>query len=219
MGITTSFIIKVVLHNSFPSIDTKESWNRICEKIERIRPPIRCSSVCWIRPQKGMVKINTDDSFFSNDKRAGIGGIVRHDNGNIIIAFSIPVQCNNNNHAVDNGIKWCINHGYNNLQIELDSFVIANMLRNKLTNNIKIKHIVDRITNFLTGTNHHFLTVLEKPIKWRISWLKMPLQVEIVPSITLFKNSQERQGDYFNSINGNSLRLEEDLRNVIFFVS
>ncbi|KAH0674097.1 hypothetical protein KY284_025184 [Solanum tuberosum] len=160
MGITTSFIIKVVLHNSFPSIDTKGSWNRICEKIERIRPPIRCSSVCWIRPQKGMVKINTDGSFFSNDKRAGIGGIVRHDNGNIIIAFSIPVQCNNNNHAeilaVDYGIKWCINHGYNNLQIELDSLVIANMLRNKSTNNMKIKHIVDRITNFLTGTNHHF---------------------------------------------------------------
>ncbi|KAK4718670.1 hypothetical protein R3W88_017008 [Solanum pinnatisectum] len=152
--------IKVVLHHTFPSIDTKESWNRICEKIERIRPSTRCSSICWIRPQKGMVKIITDDSFFSKDRRAGLGGIVRHENGDIIIDFSIPVICNKNNHAeilvVDYGIKWCINHGCNNLQIELDSLVIANMLSNKSTNNMKIKHIVDRITNLLTYTNHHF---------------------------------------------------------------
>ncbi|KAH0724582.1 hypothetical protein KY289_000429 [Solanum tuberosum] len=71
--------IKVVFHDSFPSIDMKESWNRICEKIERIRIPIRCSFVCWIRPQNGMVKINTDGSFFSNDKRAGIGGVENSD--------------------------------------------------------------------------------------------------------------------------------------------
>lgn len=85
----------------------------------------------------------------------------QYNKGNIIIVFSIPVQCNNNNYAEilvdDYGIEW-----YINLQIEFDSLVIVNKLRHKSTNNMKIKHIVDRVINLLTDTNHYFLTILEK---------------------------------------------------------
>jgi len=169
------------------------------------------------------VKINTDGSFFSNDKRAGIGGIVRHDNGNIIIAFSIPVQCNGNNHAeilaVDYGIKWCINHGYNNLQIELDSLVIANMLRNKSTNNMKIKHIADRITNFLIGTNHHFSHCFREANQVADFLAKNASSSGNSIFYHSFQELPRAAKGLFKLDKCNSLRLEEDLTNVIFLLA
>lgn len=37
-----------------------------------------------------MIKINTDGSFDASDAKSGIGGVVRNEFGDLIMAFSIP---------------------------------------------------------------------------------------------------------------------------------
>lgn len=66
--------------------------------------------VQWIKPPHGKVKINTDGSF-SHDG-AGIGGIVRDQNGDMIMAFVVPVQCGSNNlteaYVAKFELQWCL---------------------------------------------------------------------------------------------------------------
>ncbi|WMV54540.1 hypothetical protein MTR67_047925 [Solanum verrucosum] len=60
---------------------------------------------------------------------------MRDNNGNFIMAFSLSVQCTNNNlteaTTVKFGIQWCISNSFKNIHIELDSMVIARMLISK----------------------------------------------------------------------------------------
>ncbi|XP_060202921.1 uncharacterized protein LOC132631356 [Lycium barbarum] len=101
------------------------------------------------------MKLNTDGSFCSATDRAGIGGILRNDKGDFIMAFSYSVDCETNNHAealaAEFGINWCIQQGLNNIILELDSQIIANMLKEKGTDNLKLKHIISRITGLING--------------------------------------------------------------------
>lgn len=51
----------------------------------------------WQTPPTGKIKVNTDSSFIKGTDSAGIGGIVRDNNGDIIMASSVPIQSNSNN--------------------------------------------------------------------------------------------------------------------------
>ncbi|PHT90463.1 Ethylene-responsive transcription factor [Capsicum annuum] len=47
----------------------------------------------------GSTKLNTDGSFNINNGKAGLGGALRDDNGDLIMAFSIKAHCDNHNIA------------------------------------------------------------------------------------------------------------------------
>ncbi|KAH0649965.1 hypothetical protein KY284_029877 [Solanum tuberosum] len=87
--------------------------------------------------------------------RAGIGGVLRNDTGHLIMAFSVPTQCKSNNQAEAvaalYAIEWCNRAGYDKYDLELDSMVITNMLKEKDTNNLKLKNIIKRIVNAMEG--------------------------------------------------------------------
>ncbi|XP_060178282.1 uncharacterized protein LOC132608243 [Lycium barbarum] len=110
---------------------------------------------CWNKPQAGSIKINTDGSFDKRNGKAGIGGVVRNENGDFIFAFSIPVQARSSNQAeaiaARFGVDWCIQHGHSNIQLELDSLLVTNMLIQKGTNNLKLKETISCTAKMLSN--------------------------------------------------------------------
>ncbi|XP_060183144.1 uncharacterized protein LOC132613108 [Lycium barbarum] len=150
--------MKAVIQDAFPSVVIDESWISICNYVKRLSPIIRSVTIKWNKPQTNMTKLNTDGSHFKSTSKAGIEGVVRNEHGDLIATFSFLVQCNSSNQvkvlAIRTGVEWCIQNGVLNLHVELDSMVIANMLINKDTDNLKLKHIVRSTTNLLNGTKH-----------------------------------------------------------------
>ncbi|XP_060192177.1 uncharacterized protein LOC132621786 isoform X2 [Lycium barbarum] len=147
--------IRTAINIAYPKIYIEGTWLNYCEKIEKLIPVLKVVSVCWARPPNEWMKLNTDGSFCSATDRAGIGGILRNDKGDFIMAFSYSVDCETNNHAealaAEFGINWCIQQGLNNIILELDSQIIANMLKEKGTDNLKLKYIISRITGLING--------------------------------------------------------------------
>lgn len=82
---------------AFPSCNTAGTWPLCCEKVELWRATPIVKQVIWQKPSTGKIKVNTDGSFVQGTRRVGIGGSVRNDQGNLIMAFSLPLQSNNNN--------------------------------------------------------------------------------------------------------------------------
>ncbi|XP_060210891.1 uncharacterized protein LOC132637887 [Lycium barbarum] len=78
-------------------LDMDRQWPQLCQMIELLRPSPVITRVLWQKPCQGNIKVNTDGSYNPSNGKAGIGGIVRDSNGNLIMAFSIAVQCNSNN--------------------------------------------------------------------------------------------------------------------------
>ncbi|XP_070049225.1 uncharacterized protein [Nicotiana tomentosiformis] len=101
----------------------------------------------------GMIKLNTYESFIRENRNAGIEGVVRDSDGEFLMAFSFPVHYSSNNQAeamaANFGTKWCTQHGLSTIHIELDSMVIANMLLNRGTNNLKLNNIIMDTTHAL----------------------------------------------------------------------
>jgi len=64
-----------------------------------------------------------------NPGKIGGGGILRDEQGEIIYAFAIPLGEGTNNQAeiqaASYGLNWCIQHGYNNIILEVDSELLT----------------------------------------------------------------------------------------------
>ncbi|KAK6780226.1 hypothetical protein RDI58_022410 [Solanum bulbocastanum] len=92
------------------------------------------------------------------------GGVARNDSGNLIMAFSVPIQCKSNNQAeamaAMYGIYWCKQTGFNTFELELDSLLTTDMINNKVTNNLRLKCISRDIIKGINGvdvkTSHCF---------------------------------------------------------------
>lgn len=73
------------------------------------------------------------ESTLSNPGSIGGGGILRDQYGTMVSAFSIPLGFGTNNQAVIQatvyGIQWCINHGYTQVLLEVDSQLHMNWIR------------------------------------------------------------------------------------------
>jgi len=114
----TVHTIKSVLANTFQNFRGSNHWPSFCLEVERLRPVQIMKQVTWSCPQNGIIKINTDGSYVHETGRAGIGGIIRNSCGDLIMAFSFPIECKNSNMAeamaVEFGVKWCNQHGYTN---------------------------------------------------------------------------------------------------------
>ncbi|XP_059302083.1 uncharacterized protein LOC132054015 [Lycium ferocissimum] len=138
-------------------------YSMVTQCMLNIRSVLNNTFPKWNKPGEGVVKLNTDGSYTSANNKAGIGGFLRDEHGDFTMAFSKAVECTNNNQAkalaADFGIKWCFRNGFNNFHIELDSTAITNMIIQKDTNNLKLKHIINAITNRVRGANATVLIV------------------------------------------------------------
>ncbi|KAK4707380.1 hypothetical protein R3W88_033069 [Solanum pinnatisectum] len=98
--------------------------------IEKCKQEVRVTSVIWKSPSFTRYKLNTDGSALHNPgKIGGEGGILRNKHGDMIYAFAIPLGQGTNNQAkvqADSyGLHWCIQHGYNNIILEVDSELLT----------------------------------------------------------------------------------------------
>ncbi|XP_075084882.1 uncharacterized protein LOC142168120 [Nicotiana tabacum] len=73
-------------------------WIRVRKK-ELMLIDEKSMNQCAMKPLIGRIKVNTDGSYFKETRRAGIGGIVRDQQGELIMAFSLFVKGKTNNIA------------------------------------------------------------------------------------------------------------------------
>ncbi|XP_070040914.1 uncharacterized protein [Nicotiana tomentosiformis] len=141
------------------SLESLNQWPIICDTVERLKPLQSWRQVVWNKLQEGCVQVNTDGSFLKDNDIAGICGIVRDNNGDFIMAFSISIKFKSNNMAeamaTEFGVKWCNQQGYTNFTLELDSMVIANMLQDRHYTNLKLKQVIDNILGIKEKTGMH----------------------------------------------------------------
>lgn len=92
--------------------------------------------VKWLRPKVGAFKRNVDGSSVGHPGRCGSGGVIRNFRGKLQLAFAVSLGQGTNNFAelcsLLHGL-WCIAQlGISNLEIELDSLLIVNWLKQGL---------------------------------------------------------------------------------------
>lgn len=124
-------------------------WISFCDILIRLQPVHKCIVVHWIKPDMDNVKINTDGSYLKVEGKAGLGGALRDENGDSIMAFSLPYSCENHNlaeaYAAWTGINWCVQNGFTIVTLELDSLYIVDILRHENTTNYRLSQITDMI--------------------------------------------------------------------------
>ncbi|XP_019228615.1 PREDICTED: uncharacterized protein LOC109209747 [Nicotiana attenuata] len=78
-------------------------------------------------------------SYNANSGKAGLGRILRDDKGNLVMAFSHPTTCNSNiiaeEQAAKFGMQWCIQNGFKDFSLELDSTAVIQMINDKQADN------------------------------------------------------------------------------------
>ncbi|WMV08266.1 hypothetical protein MTR67_001651 [Solanum verrucosum] len=108
------------------------SWPEVVDCIANCNQDIRITLVMWKTPPTNKYKLNTDGSALHNPGKIGGGGILRDDQGVIIYAFVFPFGEGTNNQAEVQaacyGLNWCIQHGYNNILLEVDSELLTKWL-------------------------------------------------------------------------------------------
>ncbi|WMV50073.1 hypothetical protein MTR67_043458, partial [Solanum verrucosum] len=108
------------------------TWSTLVDCIELCKQDTKVTLVMWKTPPPSKYKLNTDGSALYNPGKIGGGGILRDDRGYIIYAFAIPFGEGTNDQAEVQaacyGLNWCIQHGYNNILLEVDSELLTKWL-------------------------------------------------------------------------------------------
>lgn len=113
--------------------------------------------VLWKKPDREWVKINTDESFLQGEGKAGLGGVIRDEQVGTIMAFSIPFNAENHNiveaQAAWIGTNWCIQNGFSQATLELDSLYFVEVLHKESATNYKLSQIVNKIREAINNFN------------------------------------------------------------------
>nr|XP_009610366.1 uncharacterized protein LOC104104078 [Nicotiana tomentosiformis] len=154
--------MKAALNKAYPNCELKLPWDRLCDTLFKLHPKKSLMVVQWQKPELGYFKLNTDGRFKKSDGSTGLEGALRRDNGEIIMAFSFPYRCNNHNlaeaYAAYLGITWCIQNGYTDFTLEMDSLLLVDMLRGEKESNYRMAKITEKIAQLRRTANiniHH----------------------------------------------------------------
>ncbi|XP_070004432.1 uncharacterized protein [Nicotiana sylvestris] len=116
MSTDITWSIEVAGNKAYPNSGLKLPRNSFCDTLKRRRPGYKSFMVRWLNPDRGWVKLNTDGSFLQREVKAGVGGVVRDEYGDIIMEFSTPAATQNHNVAEAQaalcGLNWCKQNGF-----------------------------------------------------------------------------------------------------------
>lgn len=105
------------------------------EKIVRV--------VKWINPPPPFLKLNTDESCINGV--CGGGGVLRDNQGRVIMVFSLPLGQGTSNQAeavaLLFGLKWSIDNGFSSIIAEVDSPLLQNCITDVWTTPWRVKEI------------------------------------------------------------------------------
>ncbi|GAA0142551.1 hypothetical protein LIER_35588 [Lithospermum erythrorhizon] len=106
--------------------------------------------LCWEKPEKGALKLNIDASF--KDGRGGYGGILRNDQGELVIAMGLEGKCETPLDAEIQALSFCLQEciarGYKEMGVEIDSLQLVQMIQGKITH-WKVQNKISRIAALL----------------------------------------------------------------------
>ncbi|XP_075100867.1 uncharacterized protein LOC142176658 [Nicotiana tabacum] len=157
MGQQVCWIVGAAISKASPSCKLSLPWNNLCDNLIKLHRIPRITIVLWNKPEVGTFKLNTDGNFLKANSMAGMGGILRNDDGDIVIAVSILTQCSSNNYVEAQvawfRVNWCIEHSYTNFTLELDSMIMTNMMKKKRAYNYKMNNIIEYTSQMLKQAN------------------------------------------------------------------
>nr|XP_010313000.1 uncharacterized protein LOC104644619 [Solanum lycopersicum] len=147
-------VIKLV----FPSIPWQSSWSKLINIVEHCKQQYNIVLVRWNKPVLGTHKLNTHGSAIQNSGKIGGGGILRDHQGKIVYAFSLPFGFGTNNiaeiKAALYGLEWCEKHGYKRVELEVDSELLYNWIKNKIRIPWRYEDLVQQIQHIIRKMEH-----------------------------------------------------------------
>lgn len=90
------FNVHITISKCYCKFNFNQSWDTICHIAKTYKPRITSVMVYWEMYLGDTWKINIDGGFVTTSGQARLWGIVRKENGDLIIAFAKPVQCSTN---------------------------------------------------------------------------------------------------------------------------
>ena len=82
-----------------------------------------------------MCKLNTDGCSLGNPGKSGGGGVLRDSSGDMVFGFSIPLgeltSLQTEAKSLIHGVQQCVLRGFSRVQVQVDSLLLANILRGK----------------------------------------------------------------------------------------
>lgn len=134
--------------------------------------------VGWNCPPVGWVKINVDGTSRRDGKRAGIGCVVRNDNGSWLVGEARNIEKANLNIAellaLFFGLKLAWRKGYRRIILELDSVTAVNLILGNEVSNEGDRVIVDSCKELLSRQREvkveHVLKEANKVVDWLANW-------------------------------------------------
>ncbi|KAH0660308.1 hypothetical protein KY289_029056 [Solanum tuberosum] len=116
------------MHTNFPKIKWPSNWKESFQLGVSCTHDTKVTLVKWIKPPARWVKINTDGSALSNPGRIGAGGILRDQNGEMLLAFVTRLGEGNNQAEIGAaifGMTWVLQLGYKNVLLKVDSQLLV----------------------------------------------------------------------------------------------
>ncbi|OIT30903.1 putative ribonuclease h protein, partial [Nicotiana attenuata] len=112
------FNIKIAISKRFCPMNREWSWVTVCNFSYFFRPKLTSCLVKWSRPPVSSIIVNTDGSYITSINKAGAGGIVRKEKGDMVMAFAKQFQFLTNNYSEAQaalfGITWCCDNQWSN---------------------------------------------------------------------------------------------------------
>lgn len=103
-----------------------------------LKPSLKTKT--WIAPSIGMLKLNVDGAIFAELQQAGVGCVLRHEKGEVLMAATNPIQCFNTPLEIEflalfRGLQLCLPMGVRvpnpKLIVESDSSVAERALQKR----------------------------------------------------------------------------------------
>ena len=106
--------------------------------------------VRWAPPPLGQYKVNSDGAVFANQRKVGLGVMIRDNNGNVIAALSSPMvgplgTLETEAKAMEVGMRFTLDLGIRDVVVECDALVVFNTVQGLATPSSSILFSVDSI--------------------------------------------------------------------------
>ncbi|XP_060202495.1 uncharacterized protein LOC132630930 [Lycium barbarum] len=135
--------------SQFPLIDTESDWLSFCSKLSKNYAKKIIKITKWYPPPPNIIKLNSDGSCEGDE--CGGGGLIRDDKGRLSFAYSINLGKGTNNwaeaKALQYGVDWCMNKGWYNIVIEVDSLLLVRAIQGKT----KVPWNIPQIVKWIQG--------------------------------------------------------------------
>ncbi|XP_059070960.1 uncharacterized protein LOC131862049 [Cryptomeria japonica] len=119
----------------------------------RVSKCVKRASASWEPPMDGCIKLKFDGATKGNSGVTGYGCIVRKATGDIMGSVSGNMGIASNNEveamALARGLRFCVDNGFTSMEVEGDSQIIINAIKNNLTPNWKLRCYLADITMHL----------------------------------------------------------------------